>query len=272
MYELTTTSTENDSLLSIPVSDFLVIKEEQRKEISTFLANEHENMLNNFSKSQSNFMDTLMVFNAQTPIRNLRQISAEIEKKKMALAENGFRLRKEKIELQKLINEYNAMPDDADELDRDLLIVEIEEKKYGIQQAKTYVEASLKTILNQKQQFETIMENKGVSDITELDFEAEEEEYHIKQALHQAFEDIVATGRISVGNNKYLLQIGLMPNTIHNIWSMFISGKDADNKDIFYSIINGIYVKYKGCSKIEANRRGMEETFHENSVVKQISD
>ncbi|RLA60290.1 MAG: hypothetical protein DRQ78_09630, partial [Epsilonproteobacteria bacterium] len=65
--------------------DFLVIKDEEMHEIADFINTEHQHMLNNFSKSQSNFMDTMLVFSSGTDIRNLRQISAEIESKKGAL-------------------------------------------------------------------------------------------------------------------------------------------------------------------------------------------
>ena len=252
------------SLAPIRNLDFAVVTKEKMGEITEFLATTHSDMLNNFSKSQSNFMDSMFVFHAQTPIRNLRQISAEIEKKKMALAENQFRLRKKDVKIKK---KYNQLEGETDPLKKELLEIQIAELVYGKQQAVTYIEAALKTILNMKQQYEGILDNKGIKDITEVDFEREEEEYHIKQACHQAFEDIVAMGRISVGNNKYLLQQGIMPNLVHDILIKFLSDPNkAYDKRKFDELLEELYQKLKGSSIAEADSRGLNELFYENSL------
>ena len=49
-----------------------------------------------FFKSQSQFMDNMLTVTAATPIRNLRQISAEINKAKSALDEAYFKIEKKK--------------------------------------------------------------------------------------------------------------------------------------------------------------------------------
>lgn len=257
------TGTDLD-LSSISNIEFAVIGKPEMDEITEFIGGTHARMLNNFSKSQSNFMDTMLVFNASTDIRNLRQISAEIEKKKMALAETQFKLRKKDIELRKKFQEMEAC---EDPLDRELISIEIEEMIHGRNQSRSYIEAALKTILCMKQQFEQIMESKGITSITELDFEAEEEEYHIKKACHQAFEDIVASGRISVGNNKYLLQLGIMPNVIHEYWVKFLGSSGARSKAKFMEGLEHLYEFVKENVKEEAERRGMKELFYENSVL-----
>ena len=250
-------------LETIKNMEFPVVTKEKMHEITTFLEEEHSYMLNNFSKSQSNFMDSMFVFHAQTPIRNIRQISAEIEKKKMALAENQFRLKKKDIKIKQKIRKFEREQDD---LKKELIGVQIAELVHGKEQALTYIEAALKTILNMKQQYESILENKGISDVSEIDFEREEEEYHIKQACHQAFEDIVASGRISVGNNKYFLQQGIMPNAIHDILVKFLGTPAAYDKGAFDQLLEDLYQKFKGSSKKEADSRGLNELFYENSL------
>lgn len=257
-----------DTAISLdPISnlDFTVIGQDEMNEIEEFIGNTHAKMLNNFSKSQSNYMDTMLVFNAGTDIRNLRQISAEIERKKMALSDNQFKLRKKSIELQKKIAAYN---DCVPGLDKDLIAIEIEEMICERNQSRSYIEAALKTILCMKQQFEQILESKGITEVTELDFEKEEEEFHIKKSCHQAFEDIIASGRISVGNNKYLLQLGIMPNLVHDYWIRFLSTPAAYEKQEFLNALDELYQKLKGTSKQEADRRGIKELFYENSVLK----
>lgn len=271
MNEIAVIKDENGKELSLaPIKDieFQVVTSEKMNEITEFLGTTHADMLNNFSKSQSNFMDSMFVFHAQTAIRNLRQISAEIEKKKMALAENQFRLKKKDIKIKRKYEKLTKLMDNknSDPLDIELLEIQIAELIYGKQQAVTYIEASLKTILNMKQQYEGILENKGITDVTEVDFEREEEEYHIKQACHQAFEDIVGTGRISVGNNKYLLQQGIMPNLVHDTLVKFLSTPNAYVKKEFDNLLEELYQRLKGASRNEADARGLNELFYENSL------
>lgn len=254
----------NLDLAPISNIEFAVIGKEEMNEISEFIGGTHARMLNNFSKSQSNYMDTMLVFNAGTDIRNLRQISAEIEKKKMALAESQFKIRKKEIELRQ---KFQEMEVETDPLKKELMGIEIEEMIHTRNQSRSYIEAALKTILCMKQQFEQIMESKGITEITELDFEREEEEYHIKKSCHQAFEDIIACGRVSVGNNKYLLQIGIMPNLVHDYWIKFLSIPDSYDKGKFLDALDALYVKLKGQAVTEANRRGITELFYENSVL-----
>jgi len=257
------TGTDID-LTPVMSMEFAVVGKTEMNEIAEFIDNTHSKMLNNFSKSQSNWMDTLLVFNAGTDIRNLRQISAEIEKKKMALVESQFKMRKKDVELRK---KFKDIDNCTDLLDKELLQIEVEEMIYSRNQARSYIEAALKTILCMKQQFETILEQRGIEHVTELDFEQEEEEYHIKKAAHQAFEDIVASGRISVGNNRFLLQIGIMPNLVHDFWVRFLGTKDSFNKQSFLDALELLYQQTKGCSVTELKRRGMEKEFYENSVL-----
>ena len=257
------TGTELD-LAPISNIEFAVIGQPEMNEITEFIGGTHARMLNNFSKSQSNYMDTMLVFNAGTDVRNLRQISAEIEKKKMALAETQFKLRKKDIELRR---KFKTLEECTDPLDKEMIGIELEEMIHGRNQSRSYIEAALKTILCMKQQFEQIMKSRGITEITELDFEQEEEEYHIKKSCHQAFEDIVACGRVSVGNNKYLLQIGIMPNLVHDYWIKFLGTPDAYDKGKFLSALDALYTKMKGTSMVEADRRGIKELFYENSVL-----
>jgi len=250
--------------------DFLVIKDEEMHEIADFINTEHQHMLNNFSKSQSNFMDTMLVFSSGTDIRNLRQISAEIESKKGALVENQYRLRKSEVELRRKMRDFNNMKDDAesDPFDVEIMEIEIQEAINSRNGARTYIEAALKTILCMKQQYDAILKNKGIEDVTELDFENEEEEFHIKKSSQQAFEDIVASGRISVGNNRYLLQIGIMPNLVHDYWIKFLGSPNSYEKKKFDEARELLYQQLKGSAIKEANTRGLDELFYENSCVK----
>lgn len=257
--------TDNElNLTTLGSMEFAVIGQEEMAEISEFISETHAKMLNNFSKSQSNFMDTMLVFNASTDIRNLRQISAEIEKKKMALVETQFKLRKKEIELKQKMQE---LENTEDPLEREMIGIEIEEMVHGRNQSRSYIEAALKTILCMKQQYEQILESKGIEEVTEKVFEDEEKEYHIKKACHQAFEDIVASGRVSVGNNKYLLQLGIMPNVVHNYWIKFLNTPQSQEKELFMEALDYLYNTVKPNVEKELERRGMKELFYDNSVL-----
>jgi len=83
----------------------------------------------NFGKSQSQFMDNMLTTSHPTPIRNIRQILAEINKSLEALKEVYYKNKKEEIEIKKLQRQLDIEKDDLELELIEITIEEIKQKK-----------------------------------------------------------------------------------------------------------------------------------------------
>jgi hypothetical protein len=146
-----------------------------------------------------------------TPIRSIKHSLAEIEHTRQAIQENYFKLRKEKIKEEKKQKEYeNAVIENKDPLDIELLNIELQEIKAAREEVQNYVEGAIRKINFFANQHKLLLEKVGKQTITEEDYEREECRYHImtcmKQALHAAR---TRSGIIDEGNHIYLFDLGI---------------------------------------------------------------
>ena len=75
-----------------------------------------------FCKQQSQFMDMMMTVHHPTPLRNARQILAEVNKCKLALQEVHFKNRKKELHIKKL---ERRLETETDDIERELTEVRI---------------------------------------------------------------------------------------------------------------------------------------------------
>lgn len=198
-----------------------------------------------FMKTQSQFMDNMMTVSHMTPLRNLRQILAQMTSTRAALREAHHKLKKQDLELEgkeieirqlerrlerKVIksggikigkitilgkdegnDEELAFQREKDELKIRQLRAEAEEIVSGSEVTKGYISGAIRTLANYTAQYEEIRKAHGIEEFNEADFEAEEEKYHIMKAFEQAL--CAARTRhdktIDEGNMIYLTQIGI---------------------------------------------------------------
>lgn len=208
------------SLKPVEITQSLIISEETVNDIVSYLP-EHENMLKEiaknypemkratslFNKTQSQFMDNMLTVSHPTPIRNLRQILAEVEKSRLALQESYFKNAKKLIEIKMKEELYN---NENNKLKREYIIVEINELESQINSSKSYISGAIRKITNYTEQYKSIINSMGVTDFNEIDFEKEEERYHIMKAFDQALTAArTRNGVIDEGNHIYLNQIGI---------------------------------------------------------------
>jgi len=160
-----------------------------------------------FYKSHSQFMETMLVVTALTPIRNARQILAEVNKARQALEEavvnNEQRSVKRDIKLRAANNE-------TDKLKKKLF--ELDAKKYeiDIKNTENYIFGAVRKVSAYMTQYQSILKSMGRTELTEEDFEKEEERYHIGKAFEQALLAARSHGGvIDEGNHIYLHQIGI---------------------------------------------------------------
>jgi hypothetical protein len=225
----------------------------------------------NFNKTQSQFMDTMLTVSQPTALRSARQCLAEIEKSKQALVETSFKLRKNKIELEKSKSFLSTV---ENSYDKQLLEIEIQEKETGITQMMGYVEGAIRKVSNYIDQYLSIMSKIDISEMTEEDFEKDEERYHIMTAFTQGLCAARSHGGIiDEGNQIYFHQIGINGTQAQIETTKYLESEIdllKQNKDIPHSMtiewLDRMASKFAGCSKKYAESRNMillnKETLH----------
>lgn len=185
-----------------------------------------------YYKSQSQFMDNLMTFSHLTPIRNSRQMLAEITKSKEALKEAQFKLAKQDLKYRKLKRKYDKCEDD---LDKEEYLIKMAEIDTQIKTSMQYISGAIRKIANAVVQYENVLDHFKIRDYTEEDFEKEEEQYHIMKAFEQGM--CAARSKhdhkIDEGNFIYFQQIGISGSTAQRELDAFFEMERKAYKDIF---------------------------------------
>lgn len=225
-----------------------------------------------FCKTQSQFMDNMLTVSHPTPLRNARQILAEINQTTEALKEAHLKQKKLEIELKIKQRELES---EKDYLKQDLLNLEIMEIVTKIDSSEGYISGAIRKITNYTEQYNSILAKHGKQNFNEEDFENEEEEYHIKKAFDQALTAARSrNGLIDEGNLLYLSQIGINGGSAQRDVIVFLNqegqllqqGKTPDN-NLVLNFLNDMYNKYKGCAKELAKYKGLIGTSTKDALL-----
>lgn len=267
---------------------------EHLTEIANFMP-EVNRATNAFGKTQSQFMNNAMTISSFAPYRNLRQCLSEIERRRQALKENVFKMKKQLIELMQKQEEFQkVLAEDDYEKNRykiTLLQVEIQELESNTTDARLYVEGALKTIHSYQKAYQDIMQAHNVpANWDEKSFEEDEERHHITKAFQQAHADIISTGRIGQGNHEYMWQCGINPQSAFNDLARYVNHENEQYQksaqsgvlsepnepkleiDSFIQFLNDMYTKYKGSSRKILEMKGIKpEGYYDESVFRDIN-
>jgi hypothetical protein len=160
-----------------------------------------------FFKSQSQFMNNMLTVSHPTPLRNLRQILAEVNKSKAALDQAYIKNKKLNIKIKM---KRRDIEDTQDELKKELLEAKITGIEINIKASEEYMKGAIRKIAAYVDQYNSILKHMGKDSFTEEDFEREETRYHIGKAFEQALTAARSRGGlIDEGNHIYMLQIGI---------------------------------------------------------------
>ena len=251
---------------------------ERKKEYSPMIKNISAHLpvidksIENFGKTQSQFMDNMLTVSHPTPIRNVRQVLAEINKSLSALKSAEIKNRKKVNEIKRLERD---LKDIDNKLDRERLELEILEIENGLEEGKKYIGGAIRKINNYVNQYKNILASLGVSDFSEIDFEAEEEKYHIMKAFEQALCACRSRqGMIDEGNLIYFCQIGINGTSAQQqILDYFekerelIKEKLEPSKEMELEFLNSMYTKFKGSARGYCKNKGMS-IVDETSLLK----
>lgn len=145
------------------------------------------------------------------PMKNLRQVSAEVSRKREALEEAKWNYMRNEIKLKQ---KEERLVKEKDTLKAQLLEIDIAQLKSGMANGMKYVEGAMKDVLTLSNLYEDLKES-HYKDYNEEDFEKEEAKSHLKRSLVQCLRDVRQGGRITKGEQEYLEQIGVNPGKIH---------------------------------------------------------
>jgi len=162
-----------------------------------------------FDRSRSQWMLKFLTCSNSDGWLRLRQISAEMAKKRMALQDAKFnymkKLTEAKIKRDDMLEEEN---------ENKKLLLEIEAAEFESHSAEILVkvEGALKEVETLAQMHDELKERLG--DINEEEFEKAQTKAHIKRAVTQAIREVKECGKIKCGNAEYLEQAGLSTTAI----------------------------------------------------------
>ena len=221
---------------------------------------------NIYQKRQSQFMDNMLTVAQPTPIRRLRQILSEINRKVGAFREAKYGLRKNQIKKQMFLRDADK---ESDPLKADLLRLKAERCQSNIDGTLPVVAGAIRKVTALIEQHDSIMQSMGKFPgdvITEAEFEAQEEEYHIKTAFTQGLTAARARGgTIDEGNHIYLQQLGINGAAAACEVQRFLNREAIAfrNSEPTYGMVTDfleeMYQKFKGCSSELAEHKGMLE-------------
>jgi len=207
--------------------------------------------VNAFNKQNSQTTMSLMTMNMidSGPYRVLRQILAQVEKKRGALKENLYEIEKKKIQYIELEKRDDLTP-----------LEDLEMKKYAcdIIDSQSHIEQALKEIGALKRRYEEICKNKNISENwDEQAFEDAEIEHHIKSVFRNAIRDRMQ-GSHNMGTMEYMEQFGINPITAYALVDNYLQevrsliqgkgvgpdiGSHYDFYDRMYNIFQDSYKK-----------------------------
>jgi len=155
--------------------------------------------------------------------KNVRQIAAEMSRKKMALDEAKWRQLKNEVKLRKLEEKLEAGNlDKWKEID---IKIQIGQSKEGIAQGMAYIEGAMKDVLALNELYEEMKDK--FDGFTEADFEKQESKSHLKRSLVQCIRDVRQQGSITKGEQEYLEQIGVNPTKMQARIRQFVAEEEA---------------------------------------------
>jgi len=215
-------------------------------------------------------MDNMLTVSHPTPVRNARQILAEVTKTMNAITEAKFNIAKKEVNIRKLKNQIAIEKLDA--FDKELKEIEIAELESQIKQTINYVSGAIRKMTNYANQYNSILKKLGKEVLTEEDFENEEVEYHIKKAFEQALCAARSHGGfIDEGNQIYLTQIGINGTVAQKMMSGYlvkearmiedvakgVVGARLPNHEDQLKFLDEMYQTFKECSNQYSEKKGM---------------
>lgn len=195
------------------------------------------------------------------PMRNMRQIAAEMSRKKGALNEAKWRQVETEIKIRKIEEELEK-GNQTGTLDywREVeLKVKLAKLKEGIAEGVVIIEGAMKDVLVLNELYEQLKQK--VSNFSEADVEKEETKSHLKRALVQSIRDVRMSGCITKAEQEYIEQIGINPMKLQNILRAYVESESkADSWDVsgLYEFIDKLTDELVDTYRVDEKRMALQ--------------
>lgn len=157
--------------------------------------------------------------------KNVRQIAAEMNRKKSALNEAKWKHVKNEIAIKKI--EEKLQTEKLDYWKEIDLQIQLAEKREAMANGMVYIEGAMKDVLALNELYEQMKDK--FEGFTEDEFEREESKSHLKRSVVQCIRDVRQTGSITKGEQEYLEQIGVNPTKMLYLIREYINKEEAKN-------------------------------------------
>lgn len=195
------------------------------------------------------------------PIKNMRQISAEISRKKSALNEAKWRQVEHEVKLRKIEEELeNGSKTGEMDYWREVdLKIKLAKLKEGVAESIVIIEGAMKDVLVLNELYEQLKEK--VSGFSEADVEKEETKSHLKRALVQSIRDVRMCGAISKAEQEYIEQIGINPMKMQNVLRAYVDSESRANSwDVsgLYEFVDKLTDELVDVQKVDQTRMALQ--------------
>ena len=158
------------------------------------------------NNSQSTLsMMSLTMLNGHSPHRMLRQVLAETEKRKMALAEAQVGHAKALKNIEKLQDKLFLDPDN------NVVNAKLRAAFVSIEMMESKINGSFKDIATLITAYNNMKENFGIEDWSEEEFEESEKKHHVRRGFELMYRNLMDGGRASTSTIEYMQQYGVHP-------------------------------------------------------------
>jgi hypothetical protein len=209
-----------------------------------------------WDRSRSQWMIKHLTCSQADGWMRLRQVSAEMARKRMAYTEAKFgymeKMTRTKIKRKKL-------EETKDELQKELLEIQIAKQETQSAEILVKVEGALKEIETLATMHDQLVEILG--DITEEEFEKAQVKSHIKRALTQSIREVRECGVIKCGNQEYLEQVGVCVSSAKiEIDKYLIQERESGvaNTSLLHSFVDEFADRYEPVAKQQADFLGFD--------------
>ena len=145
-------------------------------------------------------MMTLTMLGGQSPYRMLRQIMAEVEKRKGALTEA-------QVSHAKLVKEIKRLEDKTDPVQQ----AQYRQKCVAIVTLENKINGSFKDIAILIDGYNNIKETQGITDWDEEAFESAEKMHHVRRCFEMMYRNLLDGNRVQTSTIEYMQQFGVHP-------------------------------------------------------------
>ena len=207
-----------------------------------------------WDRSRSQFMLKHLTCSQADNWTRLRQVSAEMARKRMALNEAKFgymeAVAKAKIKKQKHEQE-------VDPLKRELLEIQVAKMDSQNAELLVKVEGALKEIETLAEMHDQLKEIIG--DVSEEEFEKAQVQSHIKRAMTQSIREVREKKVIGCGNQEYLEQVGVcVTSAMTEIHQYLVQERTSGvaNTSLLHSFVDDFAERYEPVAKQQADFLG----------------